>query len=136
MKTVLLSGKLTKGVLTYRPLRDEFQTNDWYLKVLSIGLSTQINEEWNEIITISSNFVTAEKYSDTEQLITYEQPLQLFSVKLTATNKKASFRFTDDLKYKVNSASTLLAINFSSETGTLKKDISARAVIAIGRFSV
>lgn len=92
MKTFQLNGKLSEGALKYRPLKNEFQTNDWNIKILSVAFISQTNEEINEVITISCNFVTGEMYSASEELITYEQPVQMFQLKLTQTNKKTAFR--------------------------------------------
>ena len=134
MKTVKLKANLLNGHLRYRPLSSEFQTSAWYLRLSSVCFELKSQEDVNEFITVSSNFVTSLKYSDTEELTTYEQPMQLFLLKLTTNSRKSSFRFHDSFWYKVNSSSSQLMFNIWDEKDReVKKNIDITMVFMIFR---
>jgi len=109
MKTICVKGRLSSGVLKYRPIGREFQNNNWYLKLNSVAIQT--TDAFYEIVTVTCNFVTSEKYSDENKVETYEMPLQMWHFKLAA-NEKNTLRFNDPLCFKINSPSSVLEFKF------------------------
>jgi len=108
MKCLIVQGLLTNGQLKYRPVGREFQFNKWFLKLNSVAFETTVAFE--EAITVTCNFATSERYSS-NSIITYEQPLQMFFVRVAA-NGKAVYRFIDNSWMQVNSPSSQLQFSF------------------------
>jgi len=113
MKTLIVSGDLTKGLLKYRPIGREFQSNNWYLKLNSVALKSSV--VFDEAITITCNFSTNQNYSS-NTIVNYEQPMQMFYVKL-AVNGKSVNRFVDETWFHVNSSSSELLFSFRDMEG-------------------
>jgi len=109
MKTICVKGRISSGVLKYRPIGREFQSNNWILKLNSIAFQT--TENFYEVVTVTCNFVTSEKYSADNKVETYELPLQMCHFKL-APNEKGSLRFNDPLCFKINSPTSILEFTF------------------------
>lgn len=106
MKIVEIQTVFPNGELVYRPVNREFQTNNWYIKVLHVGFECLQNNEINEVLKVSCNFVTSEKYL-ANIVKTYEQPLQMCYVK-ASPNGKSAHRFSDKLWHKINRPSSQL----------------------------
>ena len=136
MKTVKLKSNLQKtgGAFKYRPLPTEFQTNNWFVKIVNISFSLKGNEEINELLTITCNFVTAETYSNSSEIVSYEQPMQMLNLRLTPATKKSCHRFADDILYHVNASSAYLQVNILSEDNNLfTKNVDAYLTLLIGQ---
>ena len=139
MKSVCIKGNLKNGTITYRPLSREFQTDNWYIRLASEGFELISQEKVNEFLTITSNFVTAEKYSEKNEKISYEQPLQLVNLKLSKeSNKgdnKTAFRFSDLTPFKVTSANSELKFLFLDESEEpFRKDV--KVIIIFQMFTL
>ncbi|MBM3939001.1 MAG: hypothetical protein FJ333_10185 [Sphingomonadales bacterium] len=131
MKTVIVSGDLTHGQLKYHPLRREFQFNNWFIKLNSVAFKTTLLFE--EAITITCNFSTNENYSSgSSSVVNYEQPLQMFYVRVGA-NGKTVYRFIDDTWAHVNSSSSELQFSFLDFEGQLiqKTTVACRLCFTI-----
>lgn len=115
MKVIPVIGNQLQ--IKYRPINQEFQNKTWFIKLLSASFESQV--EFQNNVVISCNFVTSEMYSQSGQIVTYEQPLQVFFLKL-GLNGKNSFRFNDNNWFQVNSSA--FELNFSI-TDTERKEI-------------
>lgn len=134
MKTVSISSVFTtQHQLVYRPIHREFQSNNWYLKILFVGVEAG-RTEINDILTLSCNFITAESYSN-GAIHQYEQPLQMFLVKC-ASNAKNAYRFNDDLWHYVNSPTSQLQFSVRKFDSHLlvNTDVKICLVFAIREF--
>lgn len=90
MKVIPLTGNLSE--LKYRPINQEFQSKSWYIKLCSVAFESQV--EFQNTLIISCNFVTSEMYSKSGTILTYQQPLQMFFVKLAPRYMKIFRCFT------------------------------------------
>ena len=73
-KSCLVSGNLTTKPLKYRLCpSDEFSTGQWSVAISSVAYAS--NETSKLCCQISSNFVVAQKFSESLHVVTYEQPL-------------------------------------------------------------
>jgi len=115
MKTVIVSGVLTNGHIRYRPIGREFQYNNWYIKLNSVAFKS--STAFEEAVTITCNFSTNQNYSS-NSIVNYEQPMQMFYVKLAA-NGKSVYRFVDGTWFHVNSSSSELQFSFVDMDGKI-----------------
>jgi len=115
---VIISKSLTKGQVKYRPLGREFQNNRWFVKINSVAFES--TTAFEEAVTITCNFVTSETYSS-NSIISYEQPLQMFLLRVAA-NGKYVYRFIEDSWMHVNSPSSLLQFSFLDMNNQLIKN--------------
>lgn len=130
MKVIPISAELSKSELKYRPIHQEFQNRNWYIKVLSASFASEI--DFYKTLVISCNFVTSEMYSETGAVVSFRQPLQVFLLKLSATNGQNTSRFNDDIWFKVNSSAFELKFFISDINNTdIKNALKVFLVFAI-----
>jgi len=92
IKSVQLYGTLKNG-LSYKPYPvNEFSVSDWYIAIESATFESDIDV--TEILNITCNFVTAQKYNENSQVETYEQPLAQAHLKLKGENRTALTRYS------------------------------------------
>ena len=91
-KSVLVSGNLKDGPIRYicYPI-NEFSQARWLIAVNSVTFDSV--ESISKTCSISCNFVTGKKRSANGDIEVYQQPLNLFHMKTTATAPRGIFRF-------------------------------------------
>ena len=131
---ISITGKLTEGKLTYTPLSSDFNSVYYRLRLLSVGVAVSPRQaNFNEVVTITSNFVTSEKYSE-NRVITYEQPLQMCVLKCSPGTQSA-YRFVDEMWHKCNSVSHQLLFSFLNfDEDLLPSDATFKLIFAIREF--
>jgi len=118
-KSVNLNGNL-KSKFIYRPCpQNEFIYNYKFLSIGNAAYKTKSPPSQTEICIVSCNFVQSQKYSETSEVISYEQPLLTFALK--GIN---SHRFTPHW-FPINNLSSQLefTITFLSQSVNIDCDL-------------
>ena len=91
-KSVLVSGNLKDGSIRYvcYPV-NEFSQTRWLIAINSVTFDS--TENIAKTCAISCNFVTGKKRSANGDIEIYQEPLNMFHLKTTATASRGIFRF-------------------------------------------
>lgn len=110
LKSINITGNIANG-LTYKLCpSSEFSTGHWQVAVANICIDT--SEDINVFCTISTNFSINKRYSDTQQIEAYEQPLNSLHFNLKKANPRAMNRFTHLLWLDINRISDDMDFHF------------------------
>lgn len=95
-KSVNISGNFLKGPIVYTCYpSDEFCQSKWRMAVSSVTYNS--TQALSSTLSITCNFVTGKRRSPNGEVVFYEQPLNSFHLKSTATAPRGIFRFCEAL---------------------------------------
>ena len=91
-KSVIVNGNLKDGPLTYvcYPI-NEFSQAKWPIALNSVSFDS--GETLSKTCSITCNFVTGKKRSNRGEVEFYQEPLNIFHIKTSATAPRGIFRF-------------------------------------------
>ena len=91
-KSVSVNGNLKNGKLVYTcyPI-NEFSSGKWKLAIEAVDFDS--SETISKTCMITSNFVLSRKRSPSGEVNVYQQPLNTFHLKSSATAPRGIFRF-------------------------------------------
>jgi hypothetical protein len=111
VKSVILSGNLNvKNSLKYKlcPNSTEFSQGLWNISIPSISFSCH-ERNVKELCQVSCNFVKAQRWSQNNEIESYEEPLGMF---LLETGSKTIY--LDKIWFKLNSDSNELYLHVTN----------------------
>ena len=91
-KSVCVQGNLKNGAIIYScyPI-NEFSQSKWLLAINSVTFDSA--ENISQTCSIGCNFITTKGRLQNGEIKIYEQPLNVFHLKTTASAKRGIFRF-------------------------------------------
>ena len=103
-KSIQIKGNLSNRKLKYRLCpSDEFANGNWYIAISSIYCESTVKHD--VICTISTDFVIAKKYNADGQTSSYEEPLGVFHLNLSAPPKSILFKEFSPIWLEMNQLS-------------------------------
>ena len=122
MKSVLIKGILNSvnesDKLLYKlcPIT-EFSDGHWNLCVVSLFYNCRTTNI-KDYFSVSCNLVKAQKFSNENEVESYQEPLVTFYLESTATNSKKNIYF-DKNWFHINSLSNELTFTLTNETNNV-----------------
>ena len=93
-KAVQISGNLNYQPLVYKLCpTNELSEGSWHIAIGAVSFES--NETLNSLCTLSCNLVQSQKFSDSNQVVTYKEPLVSFIIKTVASpsGSRGIYRF-------------------------------------------
>jgi hypothetical protein len=113
IKSVLVKGKIKEKIVYQLCPSTEFSNGVWNLSLVSISYSTNTTDNVKDIFTISCNVVKNQKFSETNEIENYDQPLNSFL--LDSSLKKNTIYFGTQW-FHINAISNELKFSIKNET--------------------
>lgn len=123
-KSIVLRSNLKKGQVNYKPCPSNELQN---FTCLSIGsISTVTKQDIDISCTVSSNFITSQRFNENSQIETFKMPLQSFLI----NSKKYQLSRFNFAWFFFNSRSEQLIFTFKDPDQKLfKKDIDIALIV-------
>ena len=94
-KAVQISGNLSSKAVVYKLCpTNEFSEGCWHIAIGAVSFQSTLT--LNCLCTLSCNLVQSQKFSESNQVVTYKEPLVSFLIKTvasTSSGSKGIYRF-------------------------------------------
>lgn len=129
-KTIIVQGKLNEAKISYKFLPNELSQGKWRIRLQSLSYSLNGQQTMKDICVISSNLVTALRYSETNIVSNYEQPFGMIIFDPKIKRKTINFDI-NWLTINVYSNELILTIASLESKQTLNVDCDVYILIQL-----
>jgi hypothetical protein len=113
IKSVLIQGKIKEKLVYKLYPSNEFSEGVWNLCLVSISYSTDTNDNVKDIFSISCNVVKNQRFSESNEIEIYDQPLNSF---LLDTSLKKNTIYFGTQWFHINAISNEIKFCLKNET--------------------